>query len=42
MLDETRECNKNWEIDSLHRLWEQGFQPHDESTMGVTPEIRSR
>ena len=24
--DETRECNKNWEIDSKHRLWEQGYE----------------
>lgn len=28
VLDETRECNKNWEIDSKHRLCEQGFQPY--------------
>lgn len=42
VLDETRECNKNWEIDSKHRLWEQGFRPHDESTMGVTPEIQEQ
>ena len=41
-LDETRECNKNWEIDSKHRLWEQGFKAHDESTMGVTPEIQEQ
>lgn len=27
VLDETRECNKNWEIDSKHRLWEQGSVP---------------
>ena len=27
VLDETRECNKNWESDSKHRLCEQGFQP---------------
>lgn len=40
--DETRECNKNWEIDSKHRLWEQGFVPHDESTMGVTPETQEQ
>ncbi len=42
VLDETRECNKNWEIDSKHRLWEQGFVPHDESTMGITPEIQEQ
>ncbi len=42
VLDETRECNKNWEIDSKHRFWEQGFKAHDESTMGVTPEIREQ
>lgn len=28
VLDETRECNKNWESDSKHRLCEQGFQPY--------------
>ena len=33
---------KNWEIDSKHRLWKQGFRPHDESTMGVTPEIQEQ
>ena len=27
VLDETRECNKNWESDSKHCLCEQGFQP---------------
>ena len=37
VLGEARECNKNWEIDSKHRPWKQGFRPHDESTMGVTP-----
>ena len=42
VLDETRECNKNWEIDSKHRLWKQGFRPHDESTMGVTLEIQEQ
>ncbi len=42
VLDETRECNKNWEIDSKHRLWEQGFKAHDESAMGVTPEIQEQ
>ncbi len=42
VLDETRECNKNWEIDSQHRLWEQGFKAHDEATMGVTPEIQEQ
>ena len=42
VLDETRECNKNWEIDSNHRLWEQGFVPHDQSTMGLTPEVQEQ
>lgn len=42
VLGEARECNKNWEIDSKHRLWTQGFRPHDESTMGVTPEIQEQ
>lgn len=42
VLDEKRECNKNWKIDSKHRLWEQGFKTHDESTMDVTPEIQER
>lgn len=42
VLDETRECNKNWEIDSKHRLWEQGFKAHDEFTMGITSEIQEQ
>lgn len=42
VLDETRECNKDFEIDSKHRLWEKGFVPHDESTFGVTPEIQEQ
>lgn len=42
VLDEIRECNKNWEIDSKHRLWEQGFKPHDETTMGLTPAIQEQ
>ena len=33
---------KSWEIDSKHRLWKQGFRPHDASTMGVTPEIQEQ
>ena len=42
VLDETRECNKNFEIDSKHRLWKKGFVPHDESTFGITPEIQEQ
>ena len=42
VLDETRECNKNYEIDSKHRLWEKGFVPHDETTFGITPEIQEQ
>lgn len=42
VLDETCECNKNWEIDSKHRLWEQGFKPHGETTMGLTPAIQEQ
>lgn len=42
VLDETRECNKNWEIDSQHRLWEQGFKTHDETTMGMTPTLQEQ
>lgn len=37
VLDETRECNQQLEINSKHRLWEKGFVPHDESDMGVSP-----
>lgn len=36
VLDETRECNKELEINTCHRLWEKGFVPHDESSMGLT------
>lgn len=35
VLDETRECNQQLEINSKHRLWERGFVPHDESDMGM-------
>ncbi|MGN0149110.1 MAG: oleate hydratase, partial [Clostridia bacterium] len=37
VLDETRECNQQLEINSKHRLWEKGFVPHDESDRGVSP-----
>lgn len=42
VLDETRECNKNDEIDSKHRLWEKGFVPHDETTFGITKEVQEQ
>ena len=42
VLDETRECNKNLEINSHHRLWEQGFVPHDESSMGLSPRVQEQ
>lgn len=42
VLDETRECNKNYEIDSKHRLWEKGFVPHDETTFGLTKEVEEQ
>lgn len=42
VLDETRECNKNLEINSSHRLWEKGFIPHDESTMGLSPKVQEQ
>ena len=42
VLDETRECNKNFEINSKHRLWEKGFMPHDETTFGITPKIKEQ
>ncbi|MGN0262706.1 MAG: oleate hydratase [Eggerthellaceae bacterium] len=42
VLDETRECNRDWEINSVHRLWERGFVPHDESDMGLTPVVRQQ
>ena len=29
-------------IVEMYRLWEQGFVPHDESTMGVTPETQEQ
>lgn len=35
VLDETRECNQQLEINSKHRLWEQGLVPRDESDMGM-------
>ena len=42
VLDETRECNQKLEINSSHRLWEKGFVPHDESDMGLTPEVQQQ
>jgi len=42
VLDETRECNKNFEIDSKHRLWEKGFVPHDETTFGITDKVKDQ
>ena len=42
VLDETRECNKNFEIDSKHRLWEKGFVAHDETTFGITDKVKEQ
>lgn len=42
VLDETRECNQQLEINSSHRLWEKGFVPHDESDMGLTPMVQQQ
>lgn len=42
VLDETRECNQQLEINSNHRLWEKGFVPHDESDMGITPKVQDQ
>lgn len=42
VLDETRECNKNLEINSSHRLWKKGFVPHDESSMGLSKKVQEQ
>jgi len=42
VLDETRECNKEFEIDSKHRLWEKGFIEHDETTFGITDKVKDQ
>ena len=42
VLDETRECNKNFEIDSKHRLWEKNFVPHDETTFGISDKVKDQ
>jgi len=42
VLDVTRECNQKKEINSKHRLWEKNFVPHDETTMGITPEVQDQ
>ena len=42
VLDETRECNKDFEINSKHRLWEKNFVPHDETTFGITDKIKEQ
>jgi oleate hydratase len=36
VLDETRECNKNMEINAKKRLFEKQFKPRDISSLGVT------
>lgn len=42
VLDETRESNQKLEINSKHRLWEKGFVPHDETSMGITDEVQEQ
>lgn len=40
VLDETRECNQQLEIDSKHRLWDAGFVPYDQSSLGLSERVK--
>lgn len=42
VLDETRECNKEFPINSKHRLWEKDFVPFDETTFGITDRVKEQ
>ena len=42
VLDETRESNQLLEIDSKHRLWDKGFAPHDESSLGLSERVKEQ
>lgn len=42
VLDETRESNQLLEIDSKHRLWKQGFMPHDQNTLGLSERVKEQ
>lgn len=42
VLDETRESNQLLEINPKHRLWEQGFVPHDQSSLGLSDRVKEQ
>lgn len=42
VLDETRESNQKLEINSKHRLWEAGFVPHDQSSLGLSEQVKAQ
>ncbi|MGN1398964.1 MAG: oleate hydratase [Erysipelotrichaceae bacterium] len=42
VLDETRECNKNLEINSKHRLWEKGFVEHSQADLGISERVKEQ
>lgn len=42
VLDETRECNQQLEINAKHRLYAKNMVPFDESTMNLTPKCQEQ
>lgn len=42
VLDETRESNQQLEIDSKHRIWNAGFVPHDQSSLGLSERVKDQ
>ncbi len=42
VLDETRESNQLLEIDSKHRLWEKGFVPHAQTSLGLSDRVKDQ
>ncbi len=42
VLDETRESNQQLEINTVHRIWDVGFQPHDQSSLGLSERVKEQ
>lgn len=42
VLDETRETNRNFPINSCHRLWDKGFVPVDETDLGISEPVKQQ
>lgn len=42
VLDETRESNQQLEINSKHRLWDQNFVAHDQTSLGLSEHVKEQ